>query len=917
MEAKELLLSTNNIFSPSSGKPVLMPSQDVVLGVYYLTLEPHEKPAEGRHVPLIANRNELELAYADGVLKVHDWVDYVNPDFGNKDTTYGVADKKMIRTTVGRVLFSSVWPKDLGFINFLVNKGKLSDLILNSYRKEGKEGVVVTLDKLKDMGFKMAMRAGISIGIIDMIVPKKKAEIIAKARERIDEITSQYKKGIITDKERYSKVIEAWTAVQDTIGKEAFNALQNNGGKEGINPVYVLMDSGARGNKQQVRQLCGARGLMATPSGEIIERPVLSSFREGLSVLEYFVSTHGARKGLSDTALKTADAGYMTRKLCDVAMDVIVNCHDDGRRDGVWKKAIYQDDQELISLKDRIEGRCPSEDIYNPLNPSELWVKNGEVISESMAQKIQDSGTEKVKVLSPLTLATRTGVPAVAYGIHPATQKMVEVGAAVGIIAAQSIGEPGTQLTLRTFHVGGVASSAIQNPKLQIHHAGIVHYKGLRLVTLESGQSVVLNKTGFLNLVDADGRELESYNIVAGAILFVQDGQSVKSGDTLAQWDPHSIPVLSEKAGMVVYRDVTPGITVKRQRDEATGNVASVVIEHKEDLTPQIEIYETTRKGPFKANEIAEVAKNGKLVATYPIPTGAQIQVNEGDVIAPGGLIAKTPRQAARTQDITGGLPRIAELFEARRPKETAEMSKIDGIVSMGGILRGKRRLIVTHEETGHHEEHLIPHTKHIVVQPGDLVSKGQLLTEGSPDPHEILDIMGVTAVQEHLITEIQRVYRLQGVTINDKHIELIISQMLRKVRVTDPGDTDFFWGEQVEKAIIEPENARVVAAGGQPASVEPILLGITKASLETESFIAAASFQETTRVLTEAATLGKVDHLRGFKENVIMGNLIPAGTGFAPYRHVQLDGEGIDKRVEEAPATEAPAPQASSSEAS
>ncbi len=891
MEAKTLMMSVHNIFSPSSGKPILTPSQDVVLGSYYMTIEPREGPKENKRLPMIATLDEVQSAYADGVLKIHDWVNFLNPDFGKK-SIFGISDKKVIRTTVGRILFNTLWPEGMGYVNGPVAKGKLGDLILNTYKLTGSEGTVTMLDNLKEMGFKMAMKAGISVGIVDMIVPEKKPAIVKASREKIDEIESQYKKGIITSGERTNKIQEVWGGATDALAKEVFASLQTNEGKKEVNSVYVLMDSGARGNKQQVRQLCGMRGLMAKPSGEIIERPILSSFREGLSVLEYFISTHGARKGLSDTALKTADAGYMTRKLCDVAMDVIINCQDDGRRDGVWKKAIYDGDEEIVSLQERIVGRCSAEKIANPSNPDEVWAHSGELITEEMSRKITSGGIERVKILSPLTLATRTGMPAVAYGIHPATQTMVETGASVGIIAAQSIGEPGTQLTMRTFHVGGVASQVNKNPKIKVHHSGSVKYRGLRLVHLEGGHSVALNKTGSIHIIDKEGRPLEEYNIVAGAILFVGDGQPIKAGDTLAQWDPHNIPILSEKAGVTVYRDMIAGVTIKRQVDEATGNVASVVIEHKEDLSPQVEIYETTQKGPFSREEVAELVKKAKLVASYPIPTGAQVQVNEGDVIAPGALIAKTPRQASRTQDITGGLPRVAELFEARRPKDVAEMSKIDGTVSMGGIVRGKRKLIVTNEETGHQEEHLIPHGRHIVVQAGDLVTKGQLLTEGSPDPHEILEILGVNAVQEHLLTEIQKVYRMQGVTINDKHIEVIVSQMLRKVRITDPGDTDFFWGEQVEKAILDSENARITKAGGQASEADPILLGITKASIETESFIAAASFQETTRVLTEAATLGKRDRLHGFKENVIMGNLIPAGTGFNPYRRVKLEGD-------------------------
>ncbi|MFP4541621.1 MAG: DNA-directed RNA polymerase subunit beta', partial [Opitutales bacterium] len=627
-------------------------------------------------------------------------------------------------------------------------------------------------------------------------------------------------------------------------------------------------------NKQQVRQLCGTRGLMAKPSGEIIETPILSSFREGLTVLEYFISTHGARKGLADTALKTADAGYLTRKLCDVAMDIIITCDDDGNRDGIWKFAIYEGDDEIVPLRDRIIGRCAAQDVHNPINPDEIVIKNGELMTPAHAKRVDELGIERVKVMSPLTHSRKNNLPAKAYGINPATNAVVELGTAVGIIAAQSIGEPGTQLTMRTFHIGGIASAGLQSAEIKVRNSGKVKFEGLRIVEVGGGSAfVVLNKTGKVEIFDAKDKLLEEYAIPAGAVLPVSDGGTIEAGSTLAQWDPHNVPVLSEKAGAIRFRDMIPGVTVKREMDPATGRIATVVVEHKEDLNPQIEI-----------------VSGNKVIATYAIPTGATVSVVEGDDIVAGALLAKTPRQASKTQDITGGLPRVAELFEARRPKEAAEMAKIDGIVSMGGTVRGKKRLIVTDEETGQEEEHLIPHGKHIVVQLGDFVRKGQHLTEGAADPHEILEILGPNTVQEYLLSEIQKVYRLQGVTINDKHIELIISQMLRKVRITEPGDSDFFWGEQIDKETFMVENERLTEAGGQPAEGEPILLGITKASVETESFISAASFQETTRVLTDAATLGKVDTLEGFKENVIMGHLIPAGTGLPRYRRLKIN---------------------------
>ncbi|WP_438481488.1 DNA-directed RNA polymerase subunit beta' [Oleiharenicola lentus] len=872
LECKLLMMSTNNIFSPSSGKPILTPSQDIVLGAYYLTIEPRVKPEKGVRVPLLSGLQEVQYVKADGALKTHDWIEVPNPDF-RKDTVYGNKERKVLRTTVGRVIFNQIWPSGLGFVNFPVPKGKLGDLILNTYKVAGDRVTVETLDKLKELGFQTAMQAGISIGIDDMIIPENKKDIVAATRKKVDEVEGQYKKGIITEGERKNKVIDLWTAATDQIAKAVFGKLENNDGKPDVNPVYIMMDSGARGNKQQVRQLCGLRGLMAKPSGEIIERPILSSFREGLTVLEYFISTHGARKGLADTALKTADAGYMTRKLCDVAMDAVVTEEDCGTREGIWKRAIFEGETMLVSLAERIVGRFSADDVMDPLNPTQAIVGSGELITEELSKRIDDSGIERVKVLSPLTSTSDHGLDAKSYGINPATNKVAKIGDSVGIIAAQSIGEPGTQLTMRTFHIGGVATGGAKNPEIKIRNSGIIKYRGLRLVTISEGVNIVLNKTGSLQVIDENDRELESYPIVVGTFLSVNDGAKVTKGQTIAQWDPYNVPVLSEKAGTLHFKDMIPGVTVKRELDESTGRIATVVIEHKEDLNPQIEVRDD----------------NNKPVAAYSIPTGAQVSVAEGDIITPGALLAKTPRQASVTKDITGGLPRVAELFEARRPKEAAEMARIEGVVSFEGTLRGKRKLIVRQEESGAEEEHLIPHGKHIIVQAGDVVHKGQHLTEGSADPHEILEILGPTALYEFLIGQVQEVYRLQGVSINDKHIEVIIRQMLRKVRISDPGDTEWFWGEQIDRVAFLRENKRIEAAGGKPAEAEPILLGITKASLETESFISAASFQETTRVLTDASTLGKVDTLKGFKENVIMGHLIPAGTGLPAYKKLKV----------------------------
>jgi len=877
MECKLLMLATNNIFLPSSGNPALTPSQDVVMGAYYVTIEPRTKPAEGVRVPLASEVDEILLAEADGILNKHDWIDLVNPDFEGPETIYGNNKRKIIRTTVGRIMFNQIWPKELGFINVAVPKSKLGDIILSTYRVSGKEKTIEVLDDLKELGFDIATTAGISMGVSDMIIPESKDNIVGDARSKIDEVEEQYRKGIITQGERYNKIIDIWTGATDQIQKATFEGLDHNYGKAEPNPVYLMMDSGARGNRQQVRQLCGTRGLMAKPSGEIIERPILSSFKEGLSVLEYFISTHGARKGLADTALKTADAGYLTRKLCDVAMDVIISEDDDGQRDGIWKRDIREGDEEIVPLQDRIIGRCVAQEVRNPLNPDEVLVEEAEMVTEEMGKRIAELGIERVKILSPLTCRGINGITARSYGINPATNKTVEMGSSVGIIAAQSIGEPGTQLTMRTFHIGGIASNLSKSNDIQVRNDGIAKFTGLRFVEVGKGVHVVLNKTGSIQILDKSDKELENYAIPVGAVIQLEDGSEIKAGTTLAQWDPHNVPILSEKAGHIVYRDMIPGVTIKKELDESTGRIGIVITEHKEDLNPQLEIQDDS----------------GKAIATYAIPTGAQVAVGEGDTITAGTLIAKTPRQASKTMDITGGLPRVAELFEARRPKEATEMAKIDGIVSFGTSVRGKKRLVVSDEDSTQEEDHLIAHGKHIIVQVGDRVYKGQHLTEGSADPHEILDILGPTALQEFLLSEIQKVYRMQGVTINDKHIEVIISQMLRKVRISDPGDTEFFWGEQIERKTFMVENERIIEAGGKPAEGEPILLGITKASIETESFISAASFQETTRVLTDASTLGKVDDLTGFKENVIMGNLIPAGTGLPKYRNLKIDTFG------------------------
>src|SRR3979490_649141 len=877
LEARMLMLAPNNIFSPSSGKPITTPSQDITLGCYYLTQNPRRAKgtAVETRLPLFADAPEVEFAMADGKVKTHDRVRIKNPDFGQQ-TIYGNADARTIETTAGRVIFNEIWPKGLGFFNKAAGKKQLSDIIWRCYQVAGPQKTVDTLDKLKELGFTEATRAGISIGISDMIIPKEKQTELDNAYKSIKQVEQQYRKGIITDGERYNKIIDIWTHAGDEISSVMFRTLEHNEGRKELNPVYLMVDSGARGNRQQVRQLAGMRGLMAKPSGEIIERPITSNFREGLSVLEYFISTHGARKGLADTALKTADSGYLTRKLVDASQDVIINEMDCGTVNGITVKSIYEGDEEVVDLATRIIGRVSCESVVDPVTKKKV-VKANKLIDEPIAAAIEKVGVESLKIRSVLTCECGRGVCGMCYGRNLATGQFVKMGEAVGIIAAQSIGEPGTQLTMRTFHIGGTASQTFKQPIIKAKNDGKIQFNDLRTVQALDGSWIVLKKNGSISVPNAGGRELERYKVVIGSMISKDEGSSVKKGETFVQWDPYNVPILTDKSGKIEFRDMIAGVTIKRDVDEATGLMGTVIIEHKEDLHPQIVI----------------VGDKKEVVASYSIPAGAHVIVEEDQKIRAGALLAKTPRKVAKTKDITGGLPRVAELFEARRPKDAAEIAKIDGIVEFGGTVRGKRSLVLKDPDTGAEEEHLIALTKHIIVFKGDFVKKGQQLTEGPVVPHEILEVCGPQDLQEHLVNEVQEVYRLQGVEINDKHIEIIVRQMLRKVRITDTGDTWLLWGDQVEKVDFEEENKKVVEKGGKPAEAVPVLLGITKASLETDSFISAASFQDTTRVLTEAATLGKVDRLRGFKENVIMGHLIPAGTGFPQHREIKLVEKG------------------------
>jgi DNA-directed RNA polymerase subunit beta' len=888
LEARLLMMASLNLFSPSSGRPIMTPTQDITLGCYYLTAEPRTPRKERERLQLFGDKHEVLFAHAEGTLRTHDRILLANPDRGRK-TVFGDPKSTVIETTVGRVIFNEIWPPELGFFNKVAGKTQLGDIIWNCYKHCGHERTIQSLDRLKEVGFREATRAGVSIGIEDMIVPKEKDHEIREAQKQIAEVEKQYRKGIITPGERYNKIVDIWTHCTDQISNVMFRTLQDNQNKREYNPLYLMVDSGARGNKAQVRQLAGMRGLMAKPDGSIIEKPILANFREGLSVLEYFISTHGARKGLADTALKTADSGYMTRKLVDVAQDVIIREEDCGTTNGIWVRAIEQGEDEIVKLTERIVGRFACDDMPDPRDGTRMLVRANEYIDEVLAREIENSGVDRIKIRSVLTCESKHGVCIKCYGLNFATGALAKLGEAVGIIAAQSIGEPGTQLTMRTFHVGGTASQVFKLPQIKAKFDGFVRYNDIRHVPLADGSNIVLNKNGSVSVVDAQGRELESHNVVIGAVISKADGAKVSKGETYVMWDPYNVPIISEKAGRIRFHDIIENVTMKQVTDETTGQESMVIIEHKEDLHPQV---------------IVEDEKTG-VAASYPIPAGAHLIVDEGDKIQPGALLAKTPRRIVKTKDITGGLPRVAELFEARRPKDAAEISRIAGIVDFGPSVRGKRCIIIRDPQTGMEEEHLIPIGKHVIVFKGDRVDKGQQLTEGSVVPHEILEVSGPQELQSRLVSEIQEVYRMQGVTINDKHIEIIIRQMLRKVRITEPGDTQFLWGEQVDKLVFEEENKRVEEKGGKPAEAQPVLLGITKASLETESFLSAASFQDTTRVLTEAATMGKVDYLRGFKENVIMGHIIPAGTGYSLHRNIRV------KPLVELPAEEEPAPAA------
>lgn len=877
IETRVLMMSTNNILSPANGRPLTVPSQDMVLGCYWLTQERPGAKGEGK---VLYSPEEVRIAYDAGELEEQAKI---------KVRIQGV----LVDTTVGRVLFGEVLPSGIDFscVNQVSTKKEMAKLIDLVYRQAGPHETVIMLDKLKNLGFFYATKAGVSICIDNMHIPTKKEELIKSAQREVVGVESQYAEGLITNGERYNKAIDIWAHVSEQVANEMMKEIKAGGGQshpDSLNPIFMMADSGARGSSQQIRQLGGMRGLMAKPSGEIIETPITANFREGLTVLQYFISTHGARKGLADTALKTANSGYLTRRLVDISQDVIVREDDCQTTDGIEVSTLVEGGEVIQPLEERILGRLAAEDTYDPLT-GEIIVKANEELDETIVKVIVEAGLDRLKIRSVLTCQARWGICVKCYGRDLARGKLVEKGEPVGVIAAQSIGEPGTQLTMRTFHIGGTASKVVEQSVLESKHDGVLKYlsydakknvdfrNSAMAVKNKHGEWVVTHRIAKIAVYDDSGREREKYPVVYGAKIKVKDGERVSAGQRLVEWDPYSLTILTEVGGKVAYGDITEGVTMKEEVDEVTGFSRKVVIEQAgTNLRPRLSMKDETGK-------TAKMPGTGSP-ARYLLPVGAHIFVEKGSVVHPGDVLAKIPRETTKTKDITGGLPRVAELFEARKPKEQAVISEIDGEVSYGGFVKGMRKINIDNK-VGDVKEYFIPRGKHVNVREGDWVRAGEPLMDGSANPHDILSVLGPRELQRYLVNQVQEVYRLQGVTINDKHIEIVARQMLRKVRVEDPGDTIFLPGAQVGKFAFADENEKVLAQGGRPAIGKPVLLGITKASLSTDSFISGASFQETTRVLTEAAINGRVDELRGLKENVIVGRLIPAGTGFSVYR--------------------------------
>ncbi|MBL8530198.1 MAG: DNA-directed RNA polymerase subunit beta' [Hyphomonadaceae bacterium] len=879
LEARVLMMSTNNILSPANGKAIIVPSQDIVLGLYYLSLMKEGEPGEGK---LFGSIGEIEAALEAGIVTLHAKIKarYESVDANNKPF------RKTIDTTPGRMKLAELLPKhpkiSYTLLETTLTKKEVGNLIDNVYRHCGQKATVIFADRIMQLGFREACKAGISFGMADMVVPKAKETLVEETRKRAAEYEKQYADGLITKGEKYNKVVDAWSKctdkVADAMMEEASKPAKLKDGRLGeLNSVFMMAHSGARGSKNQMKQLAGMRGLMAKPSGEIIETPIISNFKEGLSVLEYFNSTHGARKGLADTALKTANSGYLTRRLVDVAQDCIITEEDCGTSDGIQMTAVIDGADIVVSLGQRILGRTAATDVIDP-GTGEVVAPAGAFLDEDLIVVIEKAGVQGVKVRSVLTCETRTGVCAACYGRDLARGTPVNIGEAVGVIAAQSIGEPGTQLTMRTFHIGGAAQVAEQSV-MESAHDGSIRFVNRNTVKNAQGELIVMSRNMQAIVVDEEGKERQSFKLSFGARLKVDEKSKIKRGDRISEWDPYATPIITESAGKVRFEDVIEGVSVRDEFDEATGISSKVVID-----------WRATAKGSELKPAIAVVDGKGKVVKSYSLPVSAILSVADGDEVTPGQDLARMPTGGAKTRDITGGLPRVAELFEARRPKDHAIIAEADGRVEFGKDYKNKRRLrVVPPEEDAEAIEYMIPKGKHIPVQEGDIVKKGDYLLDGNPAPQDILSILGVEALANYLVEEIQKVYRLQGVPINDKHIEVIVRQMLQKVEVMDGGDTEFLKGEAVEALDLEDENKRVTELGLKPATAQPMLLGITKASLQTRSFISAASFQETTRVLTEAASYGKADTLEGLKENVIVGRLIPAGTGGQLRRYQRL----------------------------
>ncbi len=886
IECRILMMSTNNVLSPANGKPIIVPSQDIVLGLYDMTRDRPFALGEGR---IFSGPMEVSYAHSVGELDIHARI---------KCRVQG----KVHDSTVGRVLLSEIVPTAIPFpvYNRTMDKKSLADLIDKCFRLASNKETVLLADALMNLGYKRSTKAGTSISIHDMLIPEKKHQLLDQGYKQVQEIENQYIEGLITDGERYNKVIDIWAQTSEGIASELMKKIgteivvSDKGDKVEVasfNPIHMMADSGARGSNAQIRQLCGMRGLMAKPSGEIIETPITANFREGLTVLQYFISTHGARKGLADTALKTANSGYLTRRLVDVSQDMVVVEEDCGSVEGVWVSALIEGGEIIEKLGDRILGRVVIEDIIDPIN-GQVIARGGEEITEAVVSDIEQAGIDRIKIRSVLTCRTRTGTCILCYGRDLSRGSLVNMGETVGVIAAQSIGEPGTQLTMRTFHVGGTASRRVEAATLEAKAKGIVKFHSLVTVLNREGSMTVMNSQAEIGIVTLEGREIEKYPVVYGAKLLVKEGDSVVGGQKLAEWDPYSVPILTEATGFVKFEDLEDAVTTQEQFDPVTGLSHRVIIETKTDKRPKVIIIDA--KG-----EIATIVGSNRK-AVYMLPVGAVVPIQSGDEIHSGDVVAKISRETTKTTDITGGLPRVAELFEARKPKDAAIISEVDGTVSFGKDTKGKRKVIISPDDSTGKEpvEYLVPKGRHLVINEGDYVRLGEALIDGPINPHDILRVKGVATLARYLVDQIQEVYRLQGVKINDKHIETIVRQMLRKVKVTDVGDSTFITGETVDRMTFDEEAARVLAEGGRPAQCESVLLGITKASLSTSSFISASSFQETTKVLTEAALAGKTDFLRGLKENVIMGRLIPAGTGMARYKNsdIEVDNQELDE---------------------